>query len=175
MILPIAVLLFTAGAFLAGCDSSTRSDNRSDTGKGTTPGTNVRSTNENTYNKDAQQVAADYRKFRVDAEDQLSSLDKQIITIRKRLNTEAKTDRDQYERKLEKIEKRTSDLKQDMEDFKDSDKSDKVDSFKKKWNDDYASVKADINTFWTDKDNNKNKTDKRDNSMNNTYDNTKKK
>lgn len=152
LILSLAAVVITAG-LITGCDSQTRTDSANrNNNSGSTVGTG-------TYKNDV--AGTEYRKFRLDAEDQISQIDRDIQQIRKKIVSENMSNRDQLEDRVQKLEKKNDDLKKKLLDFKD-DAADKRDKFRNDFNEDVSDLRQDVAAFWT----NNNKDNRNDNTYN---------
>lgn len=158
----VAVVTVAVGLFF-GCDSQTRTDsaNRNDE--------STQSTKTDVNTNDA--AASEFRRYRLDAEDQLSQTDREIAQIRKRIVTENMDNRKDLEDRLQKIEKKNNDLKDKLADFKDDADVSKRDNFRKDFNEDITEVRQDVTNFWTNKTDDMRKNINRDNNTDKTNDN----
>lgn len=170
MIMSVAVLVLTAG-LITGCGTRSRTDtpNRNTDNSYNTGTGNDRNDNYNNNNANNAMSSADFRKFRLDAEDQTAAIDRDLTAIRKRIQTENASNQNDLNDRVERIQKKNNDIKDKLDDFKDDADTKKVSDFKDKYYKDIAEIKTDVENFWT-KGHGNDRMNNRDNTMNRSND-----
>ncbi|MDR3705730.1 MAG: hypothetical protein P4L28_07495 [Paludibacteraceae bacterium] len=144
IIFTLAVTSLIAGAFLTSCNSSAKKvkDAQAKVEETQKDATEAKTD----LKKEKQDSINEHLQFKKEAEDKINAHNKSIADFKARIVKEKKQNRAQYEKKLAKLEQKNSDLKKELEDYKDGGK-DKWIKFKNGFNKDMEDLGNGIKNF----------------------------
>ncbi len=112
----LAVCIFTTGAILTGCNSS--SQNADDAQKKVENAqNNVTEANKN-LDKANEEYLADIDNYRKEADAKAAANDKIITDLKARVNIQKKETREDYNKKIAELEQKNAEMKKKMDDYK---------------------------------------------------------